>query len=71
MYLQNISISGNNNQKHDGIEELEIILDNNNINPYEFATKTREQLFGLTQKKNNIFIFGPPCSGKNMIKWRA
>lgn len=35
---------------YEGVEELEIIVDHNNINPYEFASKTREHLFGLTKK---------------------
>ncbi|CAH2105911.1 unnamed protein product [Euphydryas editha] len=34
---------------------------------YTFARQTRRHFFGMTGKKNNLFFWGPPSTGKTMI----
>lgn len=42
-------------------------LRQNGINEYNFARDTRRHFYGQTGKKNNLFFYGPPSTGKTMI----
>lgn len=50
-----------------GSENLAHLLQENNINPFEFAQYTRWHFHKMTQKKNNLFFKGPPSTGKTMV----
>ncbi|VVD00239.1 unnamed protein product [Leptidea sinapis] len=54
------------NKVEGGVDDLEQLLDANNINCYTFAKATRDHLYGRTRKKNNLFFYGPPSTGKTM-----
>lgn len=49
------------------LAELENILLLNYIDLSEFAKDTYEHFNKLTKKKNNLFFYGPPSTGKTMI----
>ncbi|CAG5047376.1 unnamed protein product [Parnassius apollo] len=46
---------------------MERLLMQNNIDLFKFARDTKEHFFRKTGKKNNLFFFGPPSTGKTML----
>lgn len=52
---------------YEGVMELESHLTYNDINHYNFARDTRRHFYGLTGKRNNLFFYGPPSTGKTLV----
>lgn len=52
---------------YDGLVNMEDLIIKNQINPYHFAKHTQDHFYRRTSKKNNLFFFGPPSTGKTMI----
>lgn len=49
---------------YDKLRQL-IVL--NNIYPYGFAMQTKRHFYQQTNKRNNLFFYGPPSTGKTMV----
>lgn len=49
------------------VGRLRTLLTLNNIYHYEFAVSTRKHFYGQTNKRNNLFFYGPPSTGKTMV----
>lgn len=65
--LQQDPEANNHRTVYDGVEDLEILLTKNQLNPFTFSKVTKDHFYGKTGKKNNLFFYGPPSTGKTMI----
>jgi len=49
------------------VTKLKLWLSNNNIDHKDFSTTTHAHFHQKTGKRNNLFFYGPPSTGKSMI----